>query len=71
MIKWIKIAGMSIVFGGMYVVLVAFIISIMIALVDSNNDGGVYYNCTWAEISPDMPLKVREECRKLTQRHTT
>jgi hypothetical protein len=22
------------------------------------------YNCTWAEISPDMPLKVKEECRK-------
>ena len=71
MIKWIKIAGMSVVFGGMYVVLVMFLISIMIALVDSNNDGGVYYNCTWAEISPDMPPKVREECRKLTQRHTT
>jgi hypothetical protein len=28
------------------------------------NQGGVVYNCTWAEISPDIPLKVKEECRK-------
>jgi len=24
----------------------------------------VVYNCTWAEISPDIPIKVKEECRK-------
>jgi len=29
------------------------------------NQGGVVYNCTWAEISPDIPPKVKEECRKL------
>lgn len=23
------------------------------------------YDCTWVEISPDVPPKVREECRKL------
>ena len=28
------------------------------------NQGVVVYNCTWAEISPDIPLKVKEECRK-------
>lgn len=27
--------------------------------------GVVVYNCTWAEISPDIPIKVKEECRKL------
>ena len=27
--------------------------------------GTVVYNCTWAEISPDIPVKVKEECRKL------
>lgn len=27
--------------------------------------GEVVYNCTWVEISPDVPPKVREECRKL------
>jgi hypothetical protein len=26
--------------------------------------GEVMYNCTWVEISPDIPLKVKEECRK-------
>jgi len=24
----------------------------------------VRYDCTWAEISPDIPPKVKEECRK-------
>jgi hypothetical protein len=27
--------------------------------------GEVVYNCSIAEISPDFPLKVKEECRKL------
>jgi hypothetical protein len=26
--------------------------------------GTVVYNCTWVEISPDIPPKVKEECRK-------
>lgn len=25
----------------------------------------VVYNCTWSEINPDIPPKVKEECRKL------
>ena len=30
----------------------------------------VVYNCDIAEISPDIPLKVKEECRKLNiERH--
>jgi len=24
----------------------------------------VQYNCTWAEISPDIPIKVKEACRR-------
>jgi hypothetical protein len=27
--------------------------------------GEVVYNCSIAEISPDIPIKVKEECRKL------
>jgi hypothetical protein len=27
--------------------------------------GEVVYNCSIAEISPDVPIKVKEECRKL------
>jgi hypothetical protein len=30
--------------------------------------GVVVYNCTWAEISPDIPVKVKEECRKLNMK---
>ena len=66
-----KTAGSYILFGGAYM-LVAFILFFTLtAAVDSGNKGGVYYNCTWAEISPDMPPKVREECRKLSKRITT
>jgi len=28
-------------------------------------ESGRVYNCSIAEISPDYPLKVKEECRKL------
>jgi hypothetical protein len=28
-------------------------------------DSGRYYNCDLAEISPDIPLEVKEQCRKL------
>ena len=69
--KWIKIAGSFIIFGGAYMLVVFILVFTLTAAVDSDNRGGVYYNCTWAEISPDMPPKVREECRKLTQRNTT
>lgn len=71
MIKWLKIASMCILFGGMYMLMVFLLIFTLTASVDSGSKGGVYYNCTWAEISPDMPPKVREECRKLIRRNTT
>jgi hypothetical protein len=33
--------------------------------------GEVVYNCSIAEISPDYPPKVKEECRKLNSRKIT
>lgn len=30
--------------------------------------GTVTYNCSIAEISPDIPLQVKEECRKLNKK---
>jgi hypothetical protein len=27
--------------------------------------GTIIYNCTWSEISPDIPIAVKEECRRL------
>ena len=28
------------------------------------HQGVVIYRCDWSEISPDIPLQVKEECRK-------
>jgi hypothetical protein len=28
-------------------------------------DSGRYYNCDLAEFSPDIPLEVKEQCRRL------
>jgi hypothetical protein len=33
------------------------------------NTDGRYYDCSLAEISPDYPIKVKEECRKLQINH--
>jgi hypothetical protein len=29
------------------------------------SNGQVMYNCSIAEISPDIPVKIKEECRRL------
>ena len=31
---------------------------------------GKYYNCDISEISPDYPIKVKEECRNLRKNNT-
>ena len=45
----------------------------LIVAVEKYREGPVYYNCSLAEISPDIPIKVKEECRKLRSQnsHTT
>jgi hypothetical protein len=30
----------------------------------SIHDGFVIYRCDWSEISPDIPVEVKNECRK-------
>ena len=32
--------------------------------------GGKYYNCDISEISPDYPIKVKEQCRNLRKNNT-
>jgi hypothetical protein len=32
-------------------------------------DSGRYYDCSLAEISPDFPLEVKEQCRKIRYEH--
>jgi hypothetical protein len=34
-------------------------------------DSGRYYNCSLAEISPDYPIAVKEECRRLRLQNQT
>ena len=45
------------------VVLLGIILSIV--FINFPREEGRWYDCTWSEISPDIPPKVKEECRKL------
>jgi hypothetical protein len=48
------------------VVAIAFLIAIPIIFLSLPKKGDVIiYNCSISEISPDFPIAVREECRKL------
>jgi hypothetical protein len=48
------------------VVVVALVITIPIIFLSLPKKGDVIvYNCSISEISPDFPIAVREECRKL------
>lgn len=57
-IKWCLLVG------GMI-----FWFTVIVGLV-SEQEGKVY-DCTLAEISPDFPIEVKEECRRLRVRRTT
>lgn len=46
------------------ILLIALVVSIHYNLKDYMPEG-VTYDCRLAEISPDFPPKVKEECRKL------
>jgi hypothetical protein len=45
------------------VILIGILLSIL--FLNAPKEEGRWYDCTWAEISPDIPPKVREECRKI------
>jgi hypothetical protein len=49
-------------------VLVAMIV-LLGYLLNQIKHGTIIYNCQIAEISPDVPPKVKEECRKLMEKH--
>lgn len=59
-LKW------SLLIGGMI-----FWFTVMVGIIVNQPDGHVY-DCRIAEISPDIPLEVKEECRRLriVQRRT-
>jgi len=39
-------------------------VAIIYWVVDPQSKTTVRIDCTWVEISPDIPLKAKEECRK-------
>lgn len=48
------------------VVLVLFLAAVCIgAMIYFPKPAGKVYNCSIVEFAPDIPLKVKEECRKL------
>lgn len=42
-----------------------FLIGCIIFIFSVPQPKGVVYNCSLSEISPDFPIKVKEECRQL------
>jgi hypothetical protein len=44
---------------------IATIISFVLAIKYIPQQREIVYNCSIAEISPDFPIKAREQCRKL------
>jgi hypothetical protein len=48
------------------IVAIAFLIAVPIIFLSLPKKGDVIvYNCSISEISPDFPLEVKEQCRKL------
>ena len=47
------------------IVAVCLVIGTAVVYFSLPRHGVVVYNCSIAEISPDYPVKVKEECRKL------
>ena len=47
------------------IVLVSLSIGYSLSYFTLPRHGEVVYNCSIAEISPDFPIEVREQCRKL------
>lgn len=48
-----------------YLLAITFTVGAVLFLVLTPAPKGKVYDCTLSEISPDYPLEVKEECRKL------
>ena len=53
---------------GMILVLIALVAAIAVQFLQPAHFKEVMYDCRIAEISPDVPPKVKEECRKLQEK---
>ena len=50
-----------------FLAIVLFVAIFILSVADYDNSSVVVYDCTLSEISPDYPVKVKEECRRLRQ----
>lgn len=56
----------------MVVIVIGLIIAIPIVFLSLPRKGDIIrYDCSLAEISPDFPIEVREQCRKLKSKSLT
>jgi hypothetical protein len=48
-------------------IIIVILLGIILSMIFLNlpREEGRWYDCTWAEISPDIPPKVKDECRKI------
>ena len=56
---------------GFIVIMLAVVASIVVQCyhpLTASERAKIYYDCRIAEISPDVPPRVKEECRKLMQK---
>ena len=56
-------------FGLVVVLLIASIAVQCFHPLTADQRAKIFYDCRVSEISPDVPLKVKEECRKLMEKH--
>jgi hypothetical protein len=53
-------------------IIIAILVGVLLSILFLNSPReGKWYDCTWAEISPDIPPKVKDECRKIRSRKST
>jgi len=52
-----------------FILLFVVIASMVMAFFPPKPEVTVFYDCRIAEISPDVPPKVKEECRKKMEKH--
>jgi len=52
------------------ILLIVVIISIAMTFFPPKTEVAVFYDCRIAEISPDVPPKVKQECRKKMKKQT-
>lgn len=53
-----------------FILLFVVIISMVMAFFPPKPEVAVFYDCRIAEISPDVPPKVKQECRKKMEKHS-